>query len=80
MPLERGTASAMAKHARVSLGWDCPNAAPATGGRGVLLQEIKTQIPKVPGTKLELSVARHFSWLPLWCPSFVCLAAKVLKK
>lgn len=57
MPLEQGTASATAKHPRTFLRWDCPSAAPATGGKGILLQEINAQIPKVPGTELELSLA-----------------------
>lgn len=61
MPLEQGTASATAKHPRALLRWDCPRAAPAAGGKGVLLQKRRTQIPKVLGTELGLSVAMQFS-------------------
>lgn len=63
-----------------SEGGDCPSAAPATGGKGILLQEINTQIPKVPGKELELSLAVQLSSLPPQCPSLLCLAAQVLKK
>ena len=77
MPLEQGTASATAKHPRASLRWDCPNAAPATEGKGVLLQEIKTRIPKLPGTELELVWQCNFLAYPfgvpalfVWQPSF----------
>lgn len=80
MPLEPGIASTTAKHPRASVRWDCSSTDPATGGKGGFFQEIKAQNPKGQGTKLEASVAMEFSRLPLWCPSFVCLAAEVLKK
>lgn len=41
-----GTANATARHTRTSLRWDCPSAAPAAGGKGVLHQEMKTQFPQ----------------------------------
>lgn len=80
MPLERGIAGTTAKHPRASLRWDCSSTDSATGGKEGFLQEIKAQNPKGQGTKLRVSVAMEFSRLPLCFPSFVSLAAKVLKK
>lgn len=59
MPLQSGTASPMAKHPRTLLRWD--SSSPCHRRDGDTPPGYKTQIPKVPGTELELSAAMQFS-------------------